>query len=79
MGDVKGFLELTPPQAAGRSSQAASSDPRLVEKIVARGSWFVARTPPPLDKNGLWLNFTAGCPPQLSVLVTVLRLPPVGT
>ena len=36
--------------------------PRLMEKAVARCSWFVARKPPPLDKNGLWLNFTAGCP-----------------
>ena len=33
-----------------------------MEKAVARCSWFVARKPPPLDKNGLWLNFTAGCP-----------------
>ena len=40
----------------------ASGTPRLMEKAVARGSWFVARNPPPLDKNGLWLNFTAGCP-----------------
>ena len=40
----------------------ASGTPRLMEKAVARGSWFVARKPPPLDKNGLWLNFTAGCP-----------------
>ena len=40
----------------------ASSNPRLMEKAVARDSWFVARNPPPLDKNGLWLNFTAGCP-----------------
>ena len=40
----------------------ASGTPRLMEKAVAHGSWFVARKPPPLDKNGLWLNFTAGCP-----------------
>ena len=40
----------------------ASGTPRLMEKAMARGSWFVARKPPPLDKNGLWLNFTAGRP-----------------
>ncbi len=28
----------------------------------SRGSWFVVRKISPLDKNGLWLNFTAGCP-----------------
>ena len=51
--------------AARRQAQIddiASGPPRLMEKAVARDSWFVARTPPPLDKNGLWLNFTAGCP-----------------
>ena len=57
----------------------ASVTPRLMEKAVARGSWFVARKPPPLDKNGLWLNFTAGCPPLLSVLVAALHLLIVGT
>ena len=46
----------------------ASGTPRLMEKAVARGSCFVARKISPLDKNGLWLNFTAGCPPLLSVL-----------
>ena len=29
----------------------ASSDPRLVKKIVARGSWFVARKSLPLYSN----------------------------
>ena len=57
----------------------ASGTPRLVEKIVARCSWLVVRKNPPLDKNGLWLNLTAGRPPLLSVLATALHLPRVGT
>ena len=31
----------------------ASSNPRLVEKIVARGSWFTARKSLPLYSDGL--------------------------
>ena len=49
--------------AARRQAQIddiASSSPSAPGK--SRGSLFVARKPPPLDKNGLWLNFTAGCP-----------------
>ncbi len=38
----------------------ASGPPRLVEKIVVRGSWFVARKSLPLYQNRLWLNLTAG-------------------
>ena len=46
---------------------------------MARGSWLVVRKIPPLDKNGLWLNLTAGRPPLLSVLAAALHLPIVGT
>ena len=45
-----------------QTNNIASSNPRLVEKIVARGSWFVARKSPPLYQNGLWANLTAGRP-----------------
>ena len=70
------ILGPTAPQAADRSSQAASesnaalrqhiqnndiasSDPRLVKKIVVRGSWFVVRKKPAIIlgwavMNSLW-------------------------
>ena len=87
---------LMAPQVAGRRSQVAmdsdaaarrqvhmddiaSGTPRLMEKAVARGSW--PRKPPPLDKNGLWLNFTAGCPlgqPLRTGLCHVFLLYPVN-
>ena len=59
----------------------ASGTPRLMEKAVTRGSWFVARNPPPLDKNGLWLNLTAGRPlgvPYEQGLCHVFLLYPVN-
>ena len=40
----------------------ASSDLRLVKKIVVRCSWLVARKSLPLYSNGLWSNITTGRP-----------------
>ncbi len=45
-----------------QNDNIASSNPRLVEKIVARGSLFVARKSLPLYSNGLWSNITTGRP-----------------
>ena len=45
-----------------QNDDIASSNPRLVEKIVARGSLFVARKSLPLYSNGLWSNITTGRP-----------------
>ena len=36
-----------------QTDDIASSNPRLVEKIVARGSWFAARKSLPLYLNGM--------------------------
>ena len=55
----------------------ASGTPRLMEKAVARGSWFVARNPPPLDKNGLWLNLTAALSDRKSTSQSVLLTAPL--
>ena len=45
-----------------QNNDITSSDPRLVVKIVARGSWFVARKSLPLCLNRLWSNLTSGTP-----------------
>ena len=72
---VKG---LTGPQVAMDSDAAARRQVHM-DDIASGTPRLVARKTPPLDKNGLWLNFTAGCPPLLSVLVAALHLPIVGT
>ena len=56
----------------------ASGTPRLMEKAAARGSWLVARKPPPLDKNGLWLNFTAAPSDRKSTSQSALLTAPLS-
>ena len=55
----------------------ASGTPRLMEKAVARGSWFVARKISPLDKDGLWLNFTAALSDRKSTSQSALLTAPL--
>ena len=43
-------------------SDAAARRQVHMDDIAASDLRLVARKTPPLDKNGLWLNFTAGCP-----------------
>ena len=56
----------------------ASGTPRLMEKAVARGSWFVARKISPLDKDGLWLNFTAALSDRKSTSQSALLTAPLS-
>ena len=60
-------------------SDAAARRQVHMDDIASGTPRLVARKTPPLDKNGLWLNFTAGRPPLLSVLAAALHLPIVGT
>ena len=65
---------LMAPQVAGRRSQVAMDSDAAARRQVHMD-------PPPLDKNGLWLNFTAGCPlgqPLRTGLCHVFLLYPVN-
>ena len=51
--------------AARRQAQIddiASGTPRLMEKAVARGSWFVVRTPPAIGQEWAMVEFHSGLP-----------------
>ena len=52
---------LMAPQAALDSAAAARRQVHMND-IASVTPRLVTRKPPPLDKNRLWLNFTAGCP-----------------
>ena len=78
---------LMAPQTAGRRSQAAlDSDAAArrqvhMDDIASSDPRLVARKSPPLDKNGLWLNLTAGRPlgvPYEQGLCHVFLLYPVN-